>query len=127
MAKPSAAPQLLQNNTPAVSPDPLFDLVSYLRIGPALFAIKFVSQMRCASFGGCHPWPASPRRFVPHVLTVPTLQLRHPIAVFVLMESNNLSQRHLPQSEREQSGTCRYRDILLPVHRIRHWPRKHAR
>jgi hypothetical protein len=37
-----------------------------------------------------HPISIHPRRIVPHMLLMTTLQLRHPILPFVQMKSNNL-------------------------------------
>ncbi len=44
-----------------------------------------------APFRRQYPRSTCPRWIVPHVLSVPALQIRNPITVLVLMESNNPS------------------------------------
>ena len=42
-----------------------------------------------AAFFGQHPWPERPRRIVPHMTAVSAIQLGHPIAVFILMKTDD--------------------------------------
>ncbi|HEY3457231.1 MAG TPA: hypothetical protein VGK64_21815 [Bryobacteraceae bacterium] len=41
------------------------------------------------AFFGQHPWPERPRRIVPDMTAVSALQVGHPIAVFILMKTDD--------------------------------------
>lgn len=41
------------------------------------------------AFFGQHPWSERPRRIVPDMTAVSAVQLGHPIAVFVLMKTDD--------------------------------------
>lgn len=58
----------------------------------ALFTAKFMPQIWRPAFQRLHPRSVLPRRIVPHVLPVPTLQIGYPVAALILMERNNLAQ-----------------------------------
>ena len=45
--------------------------------------------MPSLAFCGEDPWPAHKRRLMAHMLPVPTRQISHPIAVFVLMKTDD--------------------------------------
>jgi hypothetical protein len=61
----------------------------------ALFAKQCRAQTRFPAVIRRDPKPVGPRRIVPDVLRVPAFEIRDPIAVFVLLKSDDLSLGHL--------------------------------
>jgi hypothetical protein len=53
------------------------------------FTIERLSEMPSLTFFGEDPWPAHKGRLMAHVLPMPTRQISHPIAVFVLMKADD--------------------------------------
>ena len=53
------------------------------------FTIERLSEMPSLAFCGEDPWPAHERRLMAHMLPMPTRQISHPIAVFVLMKTDD--------------------------------------
>ena len=53
------------------------------------FTIERLSEMPSLAFCGKDPWPAHERRLMAHMLPVPTRQISHPIAVFILMKTDD--------------------------------------
>jgi hypothetical protein len=57
----------------------------------AFFAVKDRAQTAPAPLARNHPLPVHPRRIVPHVLAVPAVQVGNPMALLVLMETDDLA------------------------------------
>lgn len=60
----------------------------------AALAFEHVPQVRRAAFRGSHPLAIHPRRIVPHVLSVPAVELRNPIAEFVEVKAGDFVLCH---------------------------------
>ena len=52
-------------------------------------AIEQFPDEACASFLSQHPSPVLPRRIVAHMPSMPAFQIGDPLALFLLMETNN--------------------------------------
>lgn len=48
-----------------------------------------MTEESAPAFFGQHPWPERPRRIVPDMTAVSALQVGHPIAVFILMKTDD--------------------------------------
>jgi hypothetical protein len=60
--------------------------------------LEALTELLGAFLGHEHPWMQRPRWFVTHVLRVPALELRDPVAGFVLVEADHLPE-HLSRIE----------------------------
>ena len=68
-----------------------------LLIVAAFRAMKFAADVLAAAVFARDPLAALPRRIVPHVLRVPTLQAGDPVAAVILMKRDNFARdRHHP-------------------------------
>jgi hypothetical protein len=70
--------------------------------------------MLLPAFGRCDPGPQFPWRTMPYMPRVPAGKVRNPVALLILVETNNDSRlarcnhffRHLPLSEPRWSRSC---------------------
>jgi len=59
---------------------------------PASRTAQFLAHVLKPPLQRGHPVMTGMRRILPHVLLMPALQFRHPIAVFIHMETDNFAQ-----------------------------------
>jgi hypothetical protein len=68
-----------------------YDNLSLHLLFVTTFALNLHANVRRSAFFSGHPLTHCPRRIVPYMLSMPAIQLRHPMTFFVLLESDNRS------------------------------------
>jgi hypothetical protein len=62
-------------------------------------AIEYAPDKVLATFFGLDPLAYQPGRIVPHMVPVPAAQIRHPVALLILVKANDRLFHRFPSNE----------------------------